>query len=193
MRGPAGASRAGTEWGHGTRDLGGCGHRAVGKHQVEHLVRAAAADVCAIYARRTPVPAGKTTLLVLSVDGKGIVMRPDDLREATRKAAERAWRTFRTRLSAGEKTCRKRMAPWRSSTTPTRPRAVRLTSSPPCGRAGRRTPRKGPKARQKWLTASVQTTPTRSSPPRSTRPKPVTRSTTGTGWSWSTAPPTSWN
>ncbi|MER6958513.1 ISKra4 family transposase [Streptomyces sp. NPDC000618] len=118
------------------------GHRAVGKHQVEHLVRAAAADVCAIYARRTPVPAGEKTLLVLSVDGKGIVMRPDDLREATRKAAERAWRTFRTRLSAGEKTCRKRMAPWRSSTTPTRPRAVRLTSSPPPGSRPTRRPRR---------------------------------------------------
>jgi len=42
-------------------------------------------------------------LLVLSVDGKGIVMLPGHLR----KAAERA---TRTRLSAGEKTGRKRTA-----------------------------------------------------------------------------------
>ncbi|MFF4119190.1 hypothetical protein ACFY0P_37885 [Streptomyces sp. NPDC001714] len=59
---------------------------------------------------RTPAPAASTTLLVLSVGGKGIVMRPGHLREATRKAAQRATRTFRSRLSAGEKTCRKRMA-----------------------------------------------------------------------------------
>ncbi|MFF1335250.1 ISKra4 family transposase, partial [Streptomyces sp. NPDC058298] len=50
------------------------------------------------------------TLLVLSVDGKGIVMLPGHLREATRKAAERATRTFCSCLSAGEETGRKRMA-----------------------------------------------------------------------------------
>ncbi len=120
-------------------------------------MRASAADVCAFYAQRTPVPAGKKTLLVLSIDGKGIVMRPGDLREATRKAAERARRTFRTRLSAGEKTCRKRMATLAvvhdADPAPRRPHDI---IAPPGGRTGRRTPRKGPKARQKWLTASVR-------------------------------------
>lgn len=67
-----------------------CGHRAVGKRQVEHLVRASAADVTAFYAQRIPIPAGKRTLLVISVDGKGIVIRLADLRVATRKAAERS-------------------------------------------------------------------------------------------------------
>jgi hypothetical protein len=49
-------------------------------------------------------------LLVLTTDGKGIVMRPEDLREATRKAAARARPKLKTRLSPGEKRQRKRMA-----------------------------------------------------------------------------------
>jgi hypothetical protein len=129
----------------------------VGKRQAEQLVRAAAVDIAAFYAVRTPAPAASTTLLVLSIDGKGIVMRPGHLREATRKAAERATRTFRTRLSAGEETCRKRMATLAvvhdADPAPRRPHDI---IAPPQGRTTRRTPRKGPKARAKWLTASVQ-------------------------------------
>ncbi|MGW2706342.1 hypothetical protein [Streptomyces sp. NPDC001340] len=134
-----------------------CGMPVVGKRQAEQLVRAAAVDIAAFYAARTPAPAAGTTLLVLSVDGKGIVMRPGHLREATRKAAERAPRTFRTRLSAGEKTCRKRMATLAvihdAAPAPRRPHDI---IAPPGGRTTRRTPRKGPKARAKWLTASVE-------------------------------------
>jgi hypothetical protein len=44
------------------------------------------------------------------VDGKGVVMRQQDLREATRKAAEKSKRKLKTRLSRGEKRNRKRMA-----------------------------------------------------------------------------------
>lgn len=49
-------------------------------------------------------------LLIISADGKGIVMQPDDLREATRKARERETHKQQTRLSPGEKKQRKRMA-----------------------------------------------------------------------------------
>ncbi len=49
-------------------------------------------------------------LLIISLDGKGIVMRHEDLREQTRKAAERANRKRKARLSKGEKRNRKRMA-----------------------------------------------------------------------------------
>lgn len=48
--------------------------------------------------------------LVLSVDGKGIVMRKEGLRQATQKAAERDGRKLKTRLCRGEKANRKRMA-----------------------------------------------------------------------------------
>ena len=47
---------------------------------------------------------------MLTTDCKGIVMRPEDLREATRKAAQQAEPRLKTRLSPGEKSQRKRMA-----------------------------------------------------------------------------------
>jgi hypothetical protein len=89
-----------------------CGHVA-GKRQIEQPVQAAAADIDAFYAQRVPVPCTSEVLLVLSADGKGIVMRPERLRPATRKAAagkKRGRGVFRTRLASGEKPCRKRMA-----------------------------------------------------------------------------------
>ena len=49
-------------------------------------------------------------VLVLSADGKGIVMRAEALREATAKAAQRASPKLKTRLSKGEKVNRKRIA-----------------------------------------------------------------------------------
>jgi len=48
-------------------------------------------------------------LLVLTFDGKGIVMRHDSLREATKKAATKS-KNLNSRLSPGEKKDRKRMA-----------------------------------------------------------------------------------
>lgn len=49
-------------------------------------------------------------LLVLTTDGKGIVMRRDGLRESTRRAAEQEQHKKVLRLSKGEKRNRKRMA-----------------------------------------------------------------------------------
>lgn len=54
--------------------------------------------------------ADKDAIMVLSTDGKGIVMRQEGLREATRKAAQREQHKKLTRLSKGEKKNRKRMA-----------------------------------------------------------------------------------
>ncbi|WP_051857511.1 hypothetical protein [Streptomyces cellulosae] len=48
-----------------------CESAAVGKRQAEQLVRAAAVDIAAFYAVRTPAPAASTTLPVFSVDGQG--------------------------------------------------------------------------------------------------------------------------
>jgi hypothetical protein len=50
-----------------------------------------------------------SSLLVLTTDGKGIVMRSDGLREATRKAAEKEQHKLQKRLTPGEKKDRKRM------------------------------------------------------------------------------------
>jgi hypothetical protein len=49
-------------------------------------------------------------LRVITADGKGMVMHPSGLREATRKAAEPQAQKQRARLSPGEKQNRKRMA-----------------------------------------------------------------------------------
>ena len=50
------------------------------------------------------------SLLILTTDGKGVVMRHESLREATRKAAEKEQHKLQKRLTAGEKKDRKRMA-----------------------------------------------------------------------------------
>ncbi|CAM4210174.1 hypothetical protein [Nocardiopsis rhodophaea] len=85
----------------------GCG-AVTGKRQVEQAVVAASRDIDAVYEQRLVMPSTCSTVLVLSVDGKGIVMRPEALRPATHKAAARG--RFRTRLACGEKPARKRMA-----------------------------------------------------------------------------------
>ena len=87
------------------------------------------------------------TLLVLSADCKGIVMRPGALRAATAKAAARLGK-MRTRLTAGEKPNRKRMAAlvtvYDAEPAPRRPQDI---IAPPGGRQGAR--RLGP-ARRLW-------------------------------------------
>lgn len=56
------------------------------------------------------LPEKTEDLLILSLDAKGIVMRPDSLRLATKKAAQAQSHKLQTRLSQGEKRNRKRMA-----------------------------------------------------------------------------------
>ena len=95
---------------------------SVPKRQVEELTVRSAQDFDEFYAARLREVEATEDLLVLSFDGKGIAMRHDDLREATRKAAEATPRTLHSRLAKGEKPNRKRMAqvaaiyslaPWR--------------------------------------------------------------------------------
>ena len=87
----------------------------ISKRQLEELVVRAAADFDAFYEEEQQRPRAEVAtldddLLCLSTDGKGIVMRPDSLRAATRKKAEKDKHKLQTRLSAGEKRNRKRMA-----------------------------------------------------------------------------------
>ena len=131
----------------------------MGKRQLEESVVRAAADVPSFYAARIPQPCKSSTLLIMSADCKGIVMRPGGLRAATAKAAARLGK-MRTRLSSGEKPNRKRMAclvtVYDAGPARRRPHDV---IAPPGGRHGGRAPRPGPKARAKWLTGSVQRDP----------------------------------
>jgi hypothetical protein len=86
------------------------------KRQAEQLVRRAAADFDDFYETRraaaTSAADEQTTgeILVITSDAKGIAMRKEDLREATRKAADTHEPKLATRVSPGEKRHRKRMA-----------------------------------------------------------------------------------
>jgi hypothetical protein len=85
----------------------------IAKRQVEELVLRAAQDFDAFYERRKTceeADPGGSSVLVLTSDGKGVVMRRQDLRESTRKAADRRKHKLRTRHSKGEKRDAKRMA-----------------------------------------------------------------------------------
>ncbi|MDQ6614913.1 MAG: ISKra4 family transposase [Actinomycetota bacterium] len=82
----------------------------VGKRQVEQLAGDAAVDIADFYDTFAPEPGYDGDTLVLSCDGKGIVMRPDSLRPATEKAAATATSKLDRRLSKGEKRYRKRLA-----------------------------------------------------------------------------------
>jgi hypothetical protein len=85
----------------------------IAKRQVEELTQRAARDFDAFYERRqyNPEEGGQTgPLLVITTDGKGVVMHEEDLREQTRKAAKKRKQKMGTRLSKGEKKNCKRMA-----------------------------------------------------------------------------------
>lgn len=124
----------------------------VAKRQVESLVAAGAVDVEEFYTTRAVTPAGEGDALVISVDGKGIVMRPDALREATARAAGKAKAKLATRVSKGEKRNRKRMAEVGAvyDVTPVVRTASDVLASK---RGGVSAP--APEAANKWVTASV--------------------------------------
>ena len=121
----------------------------VGKRQVEELTAKAAVDVEDFYTTHACEPGARGDVLVLSADGKGIVMRPDALRPATAKAATTK---LKTRLSKGEKRNRKRMAEvgavYDLTPVPRRPDDIFATDNSP-------TPSPAPRATAKWVTASV--------------------------------------
>ena len=136
----------------------------IGKRQLEEMIRRAAAHVEVFYLWRVVSPAPDGHPLILTFDGKGIVMLPGALRPATAKAAAAAENKLATRLSPGEKHGRKRMAelacvydavpvpraPEDIIATPAQKRRKKKAqAAKPEGK-----PRE-PQARGKWLTASV--------------------------------------
>jgi len=75
----------------------------IAKRQVENLAVASSIDFEGFYADPArSVSAGHESILVISADGKGVVTRLEDLREGTRKAAERDGQekgSYRKRMS----------------------------------------------------------------------------------------------
>jgi len=83
----------------------------VPKRQAQELLERAVGDFDDFYKGREVMEQETSgPILVISVDGKGIVMRKEDLREATRKAAEQRTRKLKKKLTRGEKRDTKRMA-----------------------------------------------------------------------------------
>ncbi|AZP14776.1 ISKra4 family transposase [Streptomyces aquilus] len=137
-----------------------CG-KVLGKRRLKELVVASAVDIAAYYTAKIPTPCTREMPLVIEIDGKGVVMRPEALREATRRAAAKSAAAGRRgRLAPGEKPNRKRMATvacvFDVVPAPRRPHDI---VHPPGGRSETRPPRQGPKAERKWCTASVMHSP----------------------------------
>jgi hypothetical protein len=109
------------------------------------------------YETRRPARSKPGDLLVLSADGRGIVMRPDALRTRA-PARPRAGPAPKPRLSGEEQQNRKRMAEigavYDAKPAPRTPADI-LTSAAPEGYQ----PAPGPVARNKWLTASIVNAP----------------------------------
>jgi len=141
---------------------------ALGKRQIEQLAVRAAVDFESFYATSARSPDSydhnddddkdssddnkqSSDVLVLSADGKGIVMRADALRASTAKAARAASPKLKTRLSRGEKPNRKRIAEvgavYEITPAPRTPQEVLAPNEDKTMPA--------PKAKRKWLTASV--------------------------------------
>ena len=126
----------------------------VGKRQVEELAQRSVADFDAFYSGRQP-PAGSTgDALVLSCDGKGVVMRDDALRPQTRKKAQASEQKLDTRLSRGEKRNRKRIAEvtavYEVTPAPRTPADIL-----PGTEEQREAASDGPEAKNKWVSASI--------------------------------------
>jgi len=126
----------------------------LGKRQIELLAQRAAVDFDGFYGQRRPSAADPGDALIISCDGKGVVMRRDALRPVTRRQAARAKTKLQTRLSKGEKRARKRMAEVGAvyDATPV-PRTT--ADILPATDADRDTVTTGPTAKHKRLTASV--------------------------------------
>lgn len=85
----------------------------IAKRQVEQLARASVADFDEFYSSSVWEPESTDQLLVLTMDGAGIIMRTDSLRPATRELAEQEAeepKVWPDRTKSGEKPNRKRAA-----------------------------------------------------------------------------------
>jgi hypothetical protein len=124
----------------------------LGHRQVQELAQLAAVDFEDFYSARRPKRSKPDQLLVLSADGKGIVMRPDALRTQTATRRARAGPKPKARLAGGEKPGCKRMAEIGAvyDATPAPRMAADILA-----RDDGHEPAPGPIAANKWLCASI--------------------------------------
>ena len=131
-----------------------CGQQ-LAKRQVEELAQIAAVDFEDFYEKRRPARSERGDLLVISADGKGIVMRPDALRpKAAATRARPGPKHPKTRLTSAEKSNYKRMAEigavYDATPVPRAPADIIASDEDT-----ERDPVPGPVATNKWLTASI--------------------------------------
>lgn len=129
-----------------------------GKRQAEQMMIAAAADYRDFHddqEHRPPPGAAPADVLVLEVDGKGIAMRPGELRPVAAALARKSVPKQQGRLSRGEVKNRKRMAETGTvfNIAPA-PRTAQDILPPPGPRPGPAV--RAPKAASKWVTSSVE-------------------------------------
>lgn len=134
----------------------------VPKRQVEELVQRAAQDFDAFYQARQADPSKEPSesLLVMTADGKGVVMHREDLRPETRAAAAKDRATLRTRVTRAERGNRKRMATVAAVYTIApyvrTPREVYLALAREPGESGPALPLPRPRPQKKRLWASLE-------------------------------------
>lgn len=86
---------------------------SVGKRQVEQLAYKSAEDFEAFYTQqqsKSQKCEATGEIVVITLDGKGVVMRQQDLRQTTQKRAQAMSKKLNKRLTKGEKRNSKRMA-----------------------------------------------------------------------------------
>jgi hypothetical protein len=125
------------------------------KRQVEQLAMRAAEHMEAFYEhRRAAANEGTGEYVVITTDGKGVSMRREDLRPATRKAAEKRRPKRKKRRSKGEKGMTRRMAQVASVYTvePHVRAAEDIVQElrPSAQEAGPRPPRPKPEGKRVW-------------------------------------------
>ena len=192
----------------------------IGKRQVEELVKRAAEDFDAFYEQRHQDAADRAAaadqaaadqtaeqpqaatdalpadaLLVITSDGKGVVMHRQDLRPATRTASERTpARKMGTRLSRARNATASACPRWRPSTR-WRPTCGSPSRCSPCWPGTKKlngTPRGGPARSTNEYGRACSTNPGRCWRRRSAKPCSATRTVPDAGWRWSTATRRSW-
>jgi hypothetical protein len=131
-----------------------CGQQ-LAKRQVEELAQISAVDFEDFYQARKPARCKPEDLLLISADGKGIVMRPDALPPKAAAARARPGPKHpKTRLASAEKSNYKRIAEIGAvyDATP----VPRIPADIIAGdQDTERDPAPGPVAVNKWLTASI--------------------------------------
>ncbi len=129
----------------------------IAKRQIEEIALAVAVDFDAFYELRKREREVTDHLLVITTDGKGIVMLHEHLREETRKRAEQRANNVELRLSPGEKKDSKRMA--QAAAVYTIPRWQRTSADVLHGVRDDATESKRPTPEGKRVWASVAKTP----------------------------------